>query len=1721
MTSQQQETAPSEPASSPIGASPSSTGPAGALFEGQVGAHYLLTLLAEAEPRGLPGVTIERIELQRAGEGHPLDDVIIRGATRVGEPAVLEVQVKRTITFAPADPVFKDVVEQLAKAFTTLDLSNQRRQFAVATERTSFKITGPYQDVLRWAREVGSASVFFARINRKNVGNADMRTFVATVRTHLEATGSPHDEETVWQLLRRFHILTFDYDAPGSQSLELALERTRNLLDPADAPRVSAFWKALTETAIRSAAAGGDLDRARLLDELAVVDNFRLLGSRQNRAARDTLAEAATLAAADLRGSIAGATLARTVQLDAVREARDSARYIEIRGGSGVGKSGLLGILVDQVLSEGRAIVLSPERTIPGGWVAFKAALQIAVGPEAFLSDLASDGGAVLFIDSLDFFDNGDKRATVIDLVRAALSLPDFQVIVTARTDFDKDEPNWLPGDVLAKLGRARPILIDELGVEEVEELKAAAPGLRALLADDHPARAMARNLFRLSRLVEMEGSARQLRSEVDLLERWWTTADGPLDGRRERARLIAAVADAALAGNDHLTTTSSAIDALIASGTLRELGLDCIAFRHDVLRDWGVAARLHDDPSKIAELPLERPVPPSLARGIELGARFALERSEDSRAWFDYMQQLSAARAHASWRRWSLLAILRSELALTLLDRTAETLFENDGALLRELIRTAIAVESRPLADMLAGSGADKASIPAGLFGPANGSWAKLVHWLVVRRADLPLRALPDVVQLFQSFSASTFFLTPITPHIAGALADWLEEIEDAQEHSPLKADRPRFQDAFRYHELYQLGTDVRQAFLLTASRAPERAKGYLGKLLSRRNPDQTIREIMRFRGTLAQAAPAELVELTLAGLIPKDGKRGRRATGSYDETFSYANSNFLPSSPAQGPFLDLLNAAPEHGLTLIRQLVGHASAARGRRHEPDDDAFTLALPTGPRRFPCRRSYYWSRQAGGAYAVECALLALEAWSHARIERGDAAEQVIADILGPEGSPAAFLLVAIDVVISHWPKTKTAALPFLGSPELLSLDRSRQIHDAMPTVDLGGWGLVGPKEPAGPVRLADLKKRASRTFALEGLLPHLAFDKTADRDMLRALLTDTSARLGPPLQNDTFAEPRLMARYALNLIDPANWHPQEGGFAYVSPPDEAQHVAALQAEQATQTLDFGIDAAIQNALEDSARSSPKLAEQAVVYAQRLQSASDTTEDALRSRTNAIVSAAMILARDGSDALLDQHETWARAVFAQAFADKHDAIGAYLREGIRFNPVAIATLGLIHLWRRRHREADRDALFELAGRDMPEAAQGFGAGLTVIRDIDPRLLSSLLRCALAAQIQPTHDWDEPDEKKQVRCAEHRARMANAIAAELTWLNGGASEPAWPAFPARAIAVRSGVRIGGGEHDELPTPPEPPDEQLRSQTAALWVRQLSRATDPGDLEWIRSLVETYAPWTAAANGAGLELHVELNGRTEEWNSTFFRLLGRALPHMESGKAVELVAQAIAVPDEAFFDLSDDLVRAIDTAHFGDAGLDLDVALSLRTLVADRLVKTSGWRRERDRTELSVETHIGPAIAALFFNDYAAFGGGASCYLLAKGIDRVAPFLPGLTRLIEDGSVPFTALLTMNLLEVSPQPEHASFLLSSASTWLRRQPTNAPLWVDSGLGARLANWLDSLFKTDTALRSPSHHLRNQIEDVLARLVQAGVAEAHGVEASIFNAAGPTGTD
>src|SRR5574341_693792 len=176
-----------------------------------------------------------------------------------------------------------------------------------------------------------------------------------------------------------------------------------------------------------------------------------------------------------------------------------------------------------------------------------------------------------------------------------------------------------------------------------------------------------------------------------------------------------------------------------------------------------------------------------------------------------------------------------------------------------------------------------------------------------------------------------------------------------------------------------------------------------------------------MKFRGTLAQAAPKELAELTADYLLPKE--EDEEDSGPFRDAFRHVDFGFVPASPAQGPFYELLQHAPEHGLPLIRRIVDHAISFRSGGRDYGKNALTVTFPDGSERvFPWYQSYGWPRDLGaGPSVVACALMALEAWAHGRIENGEPVDSVVAEVIGDSTAPAAYLLVAVDLLLSHWP----------------------------------------------------------------------------------------------------------------------------------------------------------------------------------------------------------------------------------------------------------------------------------------------------------------------------------------------------------------------------------------------------------------------------------------------------------------------------------------------------------------------------------------------------------------------------------------------------------------------------------------------------------------------------------------------------------------------------
>lgn len=1701
--------------------SPAASGPAGSHFEAQVGAAYLLALLTGSEPRGLPGTTIDSIKLQRAAEGHPLDDVIIHVHDGRGSPAVLEIQVKRTIRFAPTDDVFQKVIEQIARASQLPDFWTSRHEMAIATARTSRKIDGAYQDVLTWARQLGDAATFFSRINRAGSANDDMRTFVSTFRAHLQNSRMPSDDDSVWRLLRRLQILVFDFTAQGSASEDLARERAVRALHADDSARAGGLWSTLIELALRSAASGGDRKRGDLITELG-SQGFRLAGERRYSTARAVLAEAARHALSDIADQVGGARLTRHELVTAIHAALDVGRYVEIRGDAGVGKSGLLKHFAEQTATEAPVIVLSPIRTPPRGWMAMREVIGFDGTARELLTDLAGDGAAILFIDNLDFFKE-DERRTAVDLVREVSNVPGFAVIATARRNFGIDEPSWLPADALRRLGCSDPIVIGEPSSAEVEEIRQAAPEIAFLLADSHPARNVARNLFRLNRLATAGAAPKSMpRSEADMALHWWQTADGaPGENQRECARVLRALAEQALVRAEPLELKdqpAGAVNALIASETLRDLGGDYVSFKHDVLREWAIGSLLHAEPERIGQLPLARPASAAHARGVELAARMAIERSDDSKAWETLLEQMSGADVHGSWRRAALLALVRSEVSSELLTRAADYLLADRGALLRELIRVVIAVESEPAARLFASIGMDPATIPTNLHVPSGPSWHRLIVWILRLGYKLPHATIPDVVDLYTAWSSGMLGVDPLTPVLQAQLLGWLNEIETVRDNATLRDLREPFGGEIDYDRMRSLESDIRRAFLLFASRTPQLAADYVRRLGSRRRGEDAIHGILKFRGTLAQAAPAELADLTANALIRKPDLQDRWRRNEREEPFEYVDHDFLPASPSQGPFLDLLTHSPQHGLALIRRLVDHAISFYSGSREPSTDAITVVFLNGERSFPWQRSYYWSRDANGNYSVTSALMALEVWAHRRIEAGESFDSVLSDVLGPAGNPAAYLLIAVDLILSHWPKSRDSAIPFLASPELLSLDRERQLHDGFEYPDLFGLKAL-QKEPSGTASLADLKNRPSRKISLEYPLGNIAVHgPAATREQLAELLRQMAERLGPPEPKSTMRDPRLMVVYALNLLDPANWQDatvtlRDGSTSsvrqYVSPEAERKQLEALQAESAPKNVDTNMQLALNTALDDPSRSSPEFAAAAVKWAQSTTN-SQGSLDEVRMRDQSIVAAAMIAMRDGDAELRASKAEWARGIFATVLGAKTDPAPRF-RDGLRFNSVAMAFVGTVHMARESARPEQIQGILQVAAYGDPAAAHGLGTVADVLASIDERLLRAVLRCAFASCIQRRRNWDATDEERSSDRDQRRQKLDAAVDAEMAWLGGSGAEPEWPAFPDEEVRRRRHLRLPRGPAESPEPAKRPPDEYVDHQAAALWLRSANRLGDVSNHPWLRDIARVYGPWTIAANGAGLDRNEDINNPPREWNDAYFDLLARALAGISMREIERLALEPlVSLPDEPFFDAVADFVRSVDAVYFDGQGITETAAVAVRAKLAERLMESRGWKWMVIRPSPSIERHIGSAIATLFFNQHG-FVRPTKCYLLQPGIDRLLPFLPVLERLARSGPSLSIAVFVMNLLEVSPRPGHLPFAVAAAKAWVDSFPGDTQFWINYGIGRRLCLWMESVFSQDGMLLEEGKPLRIEVERIIAALIRVGVVEARRIEQSL----------
>ena len=1544
---------------------PSATGPAGPLLEGKAAGFYLLSLLANGEPRGLPGATIERVSFQQAAFGYPLDDIVVHARNADGTPAILEIQSKRTLTFTASDEAFQDVVRQMWAASKKEEFRTTRYELAVAIAKTTTRIEADCQEVLYWARELPDAAIFKAHIGKEGFSSAKMRSFVSAFKQNLKLAGAPDDYELVWQLLRRFQILVFDFQSHGADHSHQTRERCRAVLIPEQAGRSADLWAVLSNGAMHSAAAAGSKDWAALADWLNKQHGF-VFGTRADlRAMHARLKAEAQNALADIKHTIAGVRLSRATSISDCLAALEGHKALAVTGAAGTGKSAVLKHLAELQQVEGTILFLSRGRITAGGGLAWSHAVNCPLPVEELFRELACCSEATMFIDTIDQIDDPSQVTTINDLLRAAAGHANWRIAFTAADT----RAEWLMRFPALQASTLAAIEISALDDAEAQKLTTANPGLFAILDAQHPARGLARNLFLLSRMIELataDGTALSgIAKEIDLANTWWRYGGGRSEQNRvARQRLLRVMATQIIASPATPATRSDDLDSatveeLIRFDSIREHQRNfSVTFRHDVLRDWTIGHLLHDDTAQLAKLPVSEPVPASLVRALEFSARLALDADDNGSRWLALLSTFQGPTSHGSWRRPVLLALTRSEHALALLEKVKAPLLAANGRLLAELLKLMQSVEIEPLKAMIKKlpAGTD---IPAGAHDfliPRGSSWVWLVLWIANRASDLPHALIPDAARLFQTWLITTQGQpTPMYGQVMQVISDWLIRIDQSLAQTVVRSFTEIKDPEFSFPRMREVRDDMRFTFFTCCHLTPQLAEQYLKSLKPDDIRHTEADKIIRYPGSLVKAAPAALVDFALAALIEKEDEDDPYRRRSDYGPFSVHEHNFSPCSPGQGPFLELLLNAPKDGLRLVRGIVEHttqwwrAKYYDGKREFP---GITVPFPGGARHFGGDASVYaFARSEMPSSITTSALMALEAWGHREIKAGRPFQDVLLDVIGEDGSSIAFLAVAVDLALSHWGAAHKSAWPLLAAPELLRYDDWRYQHD----ITQGNRLRLRFKEEgaAWEVKRADLDARFSRQHRLWDRVGEFAVNGPKEEaEALQAALAAAEARIAASNSDDS--DPidglKACAKRAWRMSDPVNWLPatvtlQDGSTAerlqFQQDPKEVAHGESKAKVAQDNLANMSIRITVEKALFDASTSTPATVAQAISWAKSKHAAPPAVDDPDDRNwdARAVTMAAALAARDYGG---DDRETvlqWALAILNAAAAV--ESTEYYRNPQVEYNKQAIATLGLVELYTKAPSGPLRDQLLTLSTSRDPAVRNAIGRQFTALMATSPEFVRAVIRVMLTSAAF-VREFDE-DASKSGKAA-LAAEIASCLEREKAWLDAGSTEPAWPSLPDWMTRARRGIRIRGPQ--PIKEDEEPPIVQADEHALGQLAQHLVVLTVGGPPEWLTQLAGHLMAWTAAANGPHRHNARERDHRPDAWNGSFFDFLGvlsSGLPHAQV--ITTFIEPLTQFNDEAFCDCAADFLRGFDRATFATDTLKSDNPVAIREAISAR--------------------------------------------------------------------------------------------------------------------------------------------------------------------------------
>lgn len=1580
------------------------------------------------------------------------------------------------MAFTESDANFASIVDGIVRARKI----DSDRRFAVAIERTTGAIDNGAQEALELAQQTINVASFLTLLDTPGRSNKDMRAFVAAFRVHLAASGEAGDD-VLYDVLRSFSILTFDYVRPNSIAEHHDRFRAWQLAANKGGPDP---YDGLFGIVLRADAIGGELNRSELVRKLGGVGVS--IGSAPTLAvARRHIEEQSRHALDDIGLTVNECRLARETlrrKLEALLQAAETqSAVVEISGSSGTGKSGLLRAVIEGRGAVSRILVLAPDRTPPGGWPAMRALFDIQATADEFLRDLACDGGGYLCIDGLDRFRDSAQRKTVIDLLRAGLRCRGLTVLFTARPGWEDEGAIWIGEEVFRQLSARGRLNVDGLDDDEAKALATAAPQLALLLRSDHPAKPLARNLLKLRLLVRTRLNTAEAISEAELAKDWLASGAGTsaraIGETRSRKRVIYAVGKGLIAAAglvDVAGQDAQAVAGLIADGVLVEIQSDRVRFRHDLLTDWAVACVLSDDPDVIEGLGLHVPPPFWMSRGFELACRMLAESGSDE-AWPRLLGRLEAESVAPGWAGLALLALIRSERAESLLDRYDALLLSDKGLHAARLIRRFIALHTKSAASVFNEILPEGTVVPEGMTIPKGPEWMRLILWCLQRFDRLEPVALSAAVDLFQNWLVlAAFGEKTLTPILLNRCADILvADIEQRDRPLPRHGDpRPKIKYAVSSDAL----ETARLQLALWAPLSPDAAVRYLKAVKDSKRPEAAISQILEFPGRLPGAAPMEFVTAVLRAIEDddEDDEYRTRPRRRRSYALSRVDGPFVLGRCGVSVFMEILQASPATGTSFIRTLIERACTP-----EYSDPGFSVELLGEARRIVASFSYGWSRGRAPSTMLSKALLALENWAHRRLDDGETLEAVIGDVIGEGPLLGALWLVIVDLVLSHSSLNGAILRDLLASPETLALDAGRANLD---TVDRMGGGLLGRALRATPASdraiEEDLASRVSRSLALHDVLPQLVFNlPEEDLGVLQERLDAAVRRLGPWTQDAVeWRSPEFMASHALGLSSRDSYKKvkakgaageERDGWVYEWPPEQKKWLEERAEKASAEQSAFARSLAVRTAMDDETTPfSVSVADAEAILEETADAAPCGNDDASRDPNDpwlARVSAAAFLARISSLENLAQRRTEITSILDQALQSQ-DRSSEWPRDDVMYNDKSMAIAGYLYLATVSGNEADAEHLLQSVAEFAASAAPAFLRHRSAVDKIDEKVLISICRLAiLACWIPRRANYDEDEAAYEQRCTDLKSRVVSAIDAERLWRKGGA-EPLWPSPPSRRPRrPKRTLTIGGkgGVEKRAPREPEWSNYYFDERTGTAWLRILERlGPNAGSIS--QAVMRANRDWLLETSGPGED--GDDDGDIERvWTRglmDYSAVHARHWPHDIRQALVFDVLKGFS--DEAFIDATAAFIVQSDLRLIEGSTEDRTYLLLLRYEFWSRLKQTWHWRSHLWSQRDGMEIHLKDLVSAFFMRASYGFGEGQA-YTKGLSDPELMPFMPLLLEIVgEAPSCPTIAYMYLHILECLEPSTAEVPLIAAANRWAKA--ANNRFWNELGIGRRV---------------------------------------------------------